>query len=302
MKAFTIYRLGKIKNKWITDALSEIISTFILALFVYASGAQSVLSKGEASSVVGRALAASCGLSMAVYCGFNASGACVNPCIALMFCLTGKLQWKRWPLYVVCELIGAFIAACLTYGVYYELIDQFESGARTVYGDTATSHIFTSFPLENISKKTAFFEVAVGCGLLTSLTCMLIDPNNANPAPGLIPVALTIMLFPILLSFSSQAGAPVNLTIDFSGRFLAYLVYGPEVYTRANYWFWVPPVACFTGTLVSVFWYQFMVGNHLPRNKETEPEVENSQHPEVMFNSKSVSTLNTSIATLSEKL
>jgi len=31
---FTLYRLGKIKNKWITDALSEILSTFILAVSI----------------------------------------------------------------------------------------------------------------------------------------------------------------------------------------------------------------------------------------------------------------------------
>ena len=38
MKGFTLFMLGRIKNKWITDALSEILSTFVLAvisIFVY---------------------------------------------------------------------------------------------------------------------------------------------------------------------------------------------------------------------------------------------------------------------------
>ena len=43
-------------------------------LFVYASGAQDVLTRGAASSPTGRALAAGVGLMLAVYCGFNASG------------------------------------------------------------------------------------------------------------------------------------------------------------------------------------------------------------------------------------
>ena len=42
----------------------------------------------------------------------------MNPSIALMFCLTGKLQWKRYPVYAVCEFIGAFIAAAVTYASY----------------------------------------------------------------------------------------------------------------------------------------------------------------------------------------
>lgn len=42
--------------------------------FVYSSGAQYILTDGEASSVPGRALASGVGLMLAVYCGFNASG------------------------------------------------------------------------------------------------------------------------------------------------------------------------------------------------------------------------------------
>ena len=46
----------------------------LFQLFVYSSGAQSVLSYGVASSAPGRALASGVGLGLAVYCGFNASG------------------------------------------------------------------------------------------------------------------------------------------------------------------------------------------------------------------------------------
>lgn len=35
MKGFTLYRLGRIRNKWITDGLSEILSTFMLAVRLY---------------------------------------------------------------------------------------------------------------------------------------------------------------------------------------------------------------------------------------------------------------------------
>lgn len=36
------------------------------------------------------------------------------------------------------------------------------------------------------------------------------------------------------------------------------------VSSRGNYWFWVPPVACVSGTLVFITTYQLMIGNHLP--------------------------------------
>ena len=39
------------------------------------------------------------------------------------------------------------------------------------------------------------------------------------------------------------------------------------IYSRGDYWFWVPPVACICGTVAFVTTYQVMIGNHLPKNK-----------------------------------
>lgn len=69
-------------------------------------------------------------------------GACVNPAIAMMFCLTGKLSWKRYPLYVVCEFLGAFIAAAVTYGSY--------NGESESFLNT-NPHWLTQLPLHIIS-------------------------------------------------------------------------------------------------------------------------------------------------------
>lgn len=36
MQGFTLYSLGRIENTWVTDGLSEILSTFIFAVrFIY---------------------------------------------------------------------------------------------------------------------------------------------------------------------------------------------------------------------------------------------------------------------------
>ncbi|WAR02969.1 AQP3-like protein [Mya arenaria] len=173
MKPLTLQRIGRIRNKWITDAMSEILCTFMLAVLVLTLGLQ--------------------------------------------------------------------------------MINTFDGGVRQVYGDQATVSIFTSFPSQDISTGTGFFDIFVGCGLLTGCTCMLIDPNNANAAPGVVPIALALMLYGIIMGFGVQTGAPINLSIDFSGR-------------RDNYWFWVPPTACISGTITFVTTYQLMIGNHLPDN------------------------------------
>lgn len=74
------------------------------------------------------------------------------------------------------------------------------------------------------------FQV-VGCGLLTSITLMIVDDTNAGTANGVVPVSLVFMLFGIIMCFGVHTGASINLSIDFSGRLFAYAAgYGSEVF------------------------------------------------------------------------
>ncbi|KAK3596270.1 hypothetical protein CHS0354_038889 [Potamilus streckersoni] len=271
MRAFSIQMFGlKIKNTWVRDGLSEILATFILSIFVYASGALFTLSRGTSSSVMGRALASACGTTLAIYSGFNASGSCLNPGIALMFCLLDKIRWKKYPLYVVCEFIGAFLAACVTYSVYLEAFQKFDGGMRQIYGENATANIFTSIPADGFSKSSGFLEILVGAALLAGIVAAIIDANNAGPASGVLPIPMTLLLYAIAMTFSLQTGGAINANIDLGGRtFVAIAGWGPEVFSIGDYWFWVPPAGNIAGGIVGTFVYQLMVGQHLPQPYDT---------------------------------
>ncbi|KAL3857763.1 hypothetical protein ACJMK2_012403, partial [Sinanodonta woodiana] len=235
-------------------------------IFVYASGALFTLSRGTASSVMARALAASCGTTLAIYSGFNASGSCLNPGIALMFCLLDKLQWKKYPFYVVCEFIGAFLAACVTYGAYSEAFHKFDGGTRQIYGENATANIFTSIPAEGLSKSAGFLELLVADALLAGIVAAIIDVNNAGPADGVLPIPMTLLLYAIAMTFSLQTGGAINAAIDLGGRtFVAIAGWGSEVFSLEDYWFWVPPAGNIAGAIVGTLIYQLMVGQHLPQ-------------------------------------
>ena len=43
--------------------------------------------------------------------------------------------------------------------VITELISNFDGGERQMYGENATAHIFTSFPRDDLSKTTGFFDI-----------------------------------------------------------------------------------------------------------------------------------------------
>jgi glycerol uptake facilitator-like aquaporin len=77
-----------------------------------------MLTYGNASSTPGKALASGAGLTIAVYAGMKASGGSANPNVSIMFCLLGKMKWRKLPVYIVSEFIGAFLAAVVAYFVY----------------------------------------------------------------------------------------------------------------------------------------------------------------------------------------
>ncbi|XP_052235786.1 aquaporin-9-like isoform X2 [Dreissena polymorpha] len=273
MRGLTIQSLGKIKTRWVTEALSEILSTFILALFVYASGAQFLLSEGWASSATGKACAAAVGLTIAVYAGMGAAGGSANPNVSIMFCLLGKFKWRKLPVYIIAEFIGAFLAALVTFYAYGDLINKFDGGVHTISGQYATAPLFTSFPHASISHTTGFFDVVIGTALLTGSIAAITDPNNAGVNKNMIPLIFAPMLFGILMTFGLQTGAAINTALDLSGRVFVAVFYGPQVFTANDNWAWIPPLGGFGGSLVGTFLYQLMVGNHLESPKyETQDQ------------------------------
>lgn len=56
------------------------------------------------------------------------------------------------------------------------------------------------------------------------------------------------------------------------------------VSSRGNYWFWVPPVACVSGTLVFITTYQLMIGNHLPMDNDVIKVIKGENFTEKSIN------------------
>ena len=49
------------------------------------------------------------------------SGASLNPAVTLGLCLHGVIAWWKYPFYTLAQLLGAFLAACVQFGVFYGL-------------------------------------------------------------------------------------------------------------------------------------------------------------------------------------
>ncbi|KAK7484038.1 hypothetical protein BaRGS_00024773 [Batillaria attramentaria] len=229
----------RIKSPIVREMLAEFIGTFILVTFAVASGAQYVLSRGELSSFLTVNFAGGMGLMFGVYWAGGVSGASLNPSVTLALCLHGVIEWWKYPHYVLSEMLGAFTAAAVQFGVFYDGIRKFDGGVRQTYGPNATAGIFSTFPREEISTLNCFFDQVFGTFILISSILAITDKNNMRPDKGLLPIALGSIVFAI------------------------------GTYRDYN-WFWVPIAGPLTGAVVSWCLYNLFIQLHWPPTRGEE--------------------------------
>ncbi|KAK6014424.1 hypothetical protein OSTOST_20192, partial [Ostertagia ostertagi] len=59
-------------------------------------------------------------------------------------------------------------------------------------------------------------------------------------------------------------GYPINPARDLGPRIFATFIYGPEVWTFHNYYFWIPIVAPLFGGVFAGWLYHVCIGAHIP--------------------------------------
>jgi aquaglyceroporin related protein, other eukaryote len=182
----------------------------------------------------------------AFYLGGYASGnsnSHLNPGVTFANCVLRRFPWRKFPGYVLGQILGAFCGALIVYGNYKSAIDVYEGGPniRTVpgYSDTATAGLFWSAPADFMTTTGKFFSEFIGSSII--MFSILAINNHGNTGPGPFPpLGLFFIILSLSLAFSWETGAAFNLARDFGPRLMTYCVgYGPEVWTAGNHFFWV---------------------------------------------------------------
>ncbi|XP_025077787.1 aquaporin-9-like [Pomacea canaliculata] len=185
-------------------------------------------------------------------------------------CLQGAVQWPLFPFYTLANLAGAFAAAAVQYGVYYDALNSYDGGQRRTYGEKATASIFSTFPNSKISTLNCFFDQVFGTFILCGCILAMTDKRNMMPHKGLLPLAVGAIVFGIGTCWAYNCGYALNPARDLGPRiFTAIAGWGVEPFSFRNYnWFWVPIVGPMVGSFVSWLVYSFFVQLHWPASKE----------------------------------
>jgi aquaglyceroporin related protein, other eukaryote len=205
---------------------------------------------------------------LGVYTG-GISGAHLNPAVTFANCVFRKFPWRKFPGYMLAQILGAMCASAIVYANYKSAIDVFEGGAgiRTVGGATSTAGIFCTYPAAFMTKTGQFFSEFIASTLLMFLIYALKDDGNIGAGP-LTPLGLFFIIFGIGACFGWETGYAINLARDFGPRLVSYMIgYGHEVWSAGGYYFWVPMVAPFFGCTFGGFLYDtFLFTGESPIN------------------------------------
>jgi aquaglyceroporin related protein len=224
----------------IREPLSEFFGVFILILFGDGVVAQVVLSHGTKGDYQSISWGWGLGVMLGVYTG-GISGAHLNPAVTFANCVYRKFPWRKFPGYMLAQVLGAMCASAIVYANYKSAIDVFEGGPdiRTVGGNTSTAGIFCTYPAPFMTKTGQFFSEFIASTLLMFLIYALKDDGNLG-AGNLTPLGLFFVIFGIGACFGWETGYAINLARDFGPRLVSYMIgYGHEVWSAGGYYFWV---------------------------------------------------------------
>lgn len=223
------------------------------------------------------------GVAMAIYLTAAISGAHLNPAVTVALWLFACFDKRKVIPYILAQVAGAFCAAALVYGLYYNLIVDFEQSHNMVRGSVDSLNlagIFSTYPNPHISVAQAFLVETVITAILMCLILALTDDGNGIPRGPLAPLLIGILIAVIGASMGPLTGFALNPARDFGPKLFAYLAgWGKVAFTGARDipYFLVPIFGPLLGACLGAFGYRALIGRHLPcdvcvTDEDTSPQ------------------------------
>uniref|UniRef100_A0A915LHJ0 Aquaporin n=3 Tax=Meloidogyne incognita group TaxID=654580 RepID=A0A915LHJ0_MELJA len=261
----TIREQFRLNNRLYRCLLCEFVATTFLIYVGLCIDAQMFLSKGEKLSAFGHCIGWGLTLTLAVQCAYRCSGAHLNPAVSLFSWSLGTLNsLKYFWFYTIVQVAGAFVGAALCFVLYYDKIEEFDGGIRTVSGPNATAAIFATYPGSHLSTIGAVIDQIFSTAMLCFSLGIITDERNEIPIAAQPPL-MGVMLAMLCMGFGLNSGNAMNPARDFGPRLFTLIAgYGWEVFSYNNYkWFWIPIFCPFGGALLGSWLYQILIGAQL---------------------------------------
>ncbi|KAG0361759.1 glycerol channel [Mortierella sp. AD032] len=242
--------------------LAEFLGTAVMIAFGCGAVAQVVFSENNSWFTV--SLAWGLGLIAAIYVAGGVSGAHFNPAVTFALAIFRGFSWAEVPIYWAAQLAGAFVGALI---VYIGNISALQAADRS----KTMGIFFTGLQTTDVSTTDAFIFEIIATALLLIIILATSDKGN-NPAGSLQPLIIGLSITLIGTSYGYQTGYALNPARDLGPRFFTALFgWSFDVFSRQNWYFWVPIVGPFLGAILGCCIYDFFI--HSSERTPQTPEL-----------------------------
>jgi len=247
---------------------AETLGTFLLVVFGDGAIAQIVTGGNPKGNFLNIAFGYGFALMIGILVSGGVSGGHLNPAVTVTMAVLKKLEWKKVPVYILAQHLGAFLASVVLYGIYYNEMTRINPD----FSVPGTAGIFASYPAnENISIVTLVFDQLFGTALLLIIILAVTDENNMKIHQSLVPLFIGLGLTAIHISFAQNAGCAINPARDLAPRLFTLMGgWGKQTFNYQNYFFWIPTFIPYIGGIVGGAIYSSMVSSHHRRDEVTD--------------------------------
>lgn len=227
----------------------ELIGSVVFLTMLYGSVAQFVFGVMSFYTIC---VAHVIGLACGIYISRHLSGGHLNPAVTIALCVyRNPRDFKYVPLYFIGQFLGAFLAAAIVFGLYQGHIAEVDPGFSVPGAENAvnpTAGIFGTYPAAAASTGSCVLAELIGTMFLMMSIMSVTDADSQIDAT-FGPFVIGLALGGVGLGMGSIAGFSVNPARDFGARLFTSIMYGSNVWSVSNYYFWVPLTMPFVGAL-----------------------------------------------------
>lgn len=231
--------------------MAELLGTALLILLGNGVVAGVLLKDSKAENAGWIVITATWALAvtMGVFTAGNISGAHLNPAVTIALAANGSFDWALVPAYLVAQMVGAIIGACLVYLHYLPHWSRTEDTGLKL-ACFATGPAIRQTTSNFISEFIGTFVLMFG---LTAI--------GANKfADGVNPMIVGALVFVIGMALGGTTGYAINPARDLGPRIAHAFLPIPKKGDSDWSYAWIPVVAPILGGICGVFVYKICLG------------------------------------------
>lgn len=231
-----------------TPYIAEFVGTMMLILLGDGVVANVTLNKSGMKGAGSIQITFAWGLAVLVpaFIFGAASGAHFNPALTIALAVDGSLAWSMVPGYIITQMAGAFLGACLVFILFKEQFDATED-AGTKLGVFSTGPSVPNLPLNILSEAVGTFVLVFAIKGLAQV------PDLADGTGKFLVFAIIVS---VGMSLGGLTGYAINPARDLGPR-LAHAVLPIKGKGSSNFGYGlvVPIIGPIIGAIVAVLLY-----------------------------------------------